>query len=117
MPFGLGDWSLEFPWDLGFGIWDFRRVRGGGLPLRNPQIAYYCAVSMGFSTRNWIVISAYVALVVFSACDRHHVGEFPELQKEHFYPEKSGEHVATASETPAAKPTPADFFPETKPER
>jgi hypothetical protein len=73
---------------------------------------------MGFSLRKWLVFSAFVSLALFSACDRHAVGEFPEVQKEHNYPENPNapEAVASGSQTPSAKPTPADFFPETKPQ-
>jgi hypothetical protein len=63
-----------------------------------------------------MVYSAFASLVLFCSCDRHKVGEYPELQKEHLYPRTEAEKVATTSQTPAAKPTPADFFPETKPE-
>jgi hypothetical protein len=72
---------------------------------------------MGFSLRKWFVLSAFASLVVVSACDKHRVGELPEVQKEHSYPEnrRAGEPVPSGSQTPSAKPTPADFFPETKP--
>jgi hypothetical protein len=73
---------------------------------------------MGFLLRKWLVSAAFVSLAVFSACDRHHVGELPEVQKEHHLPENRGpaEPVGNGSQTPSAKPTPADFFPETKPQ-
>jgi hypothetical protein len=73
---------------------------------------------MGFSLRKWLVFSAYISLAVFSSCDKHHVGELPEVQKEHTFPENRGpaEPVTDAAQTPSAKPTPADFFPETKPQ-
>jgi hypothetical protein len=73
---------------------------------------------MGFSLRKWFVLSAFVSVLVFSSCDKHRVGELPEVQKEHNYPENRGaaEPVASGSQTPSAKPTPADFFPETKPQ-
>jgi hypothetical protein len=67
---------------------------------------------MGFSLGKCIVFSAFASLVVFCACDRHTVGELPEVQKEHLYPGSKAEaEPASAVHTPAAKPTPADFFP------
>jgi hypothetical protein len=73
---------------------------------------------MGFSLRKCLIFSAFASLAIFSACDKHQVGELPEVQKEHNYPEDRGasEPVANGSQTPSAKPTPADFFPETKPQ-
>jgi hypothetical protein len=71
---------------------------------------------MGFSLRKGLVVSAFASLVVFSSCDQHAVGELPELQKEHTLPPNSAEDAAAAPvQTPAAKPTPADFFTESKP--
>jgi hypothetical protein len=71
---------------------------------------------MGFSLRKAFLFSAFASLVVFSACDKHQLGELPDVQKEHSYPEHHGdaEPATAASQTPSAKPTPADFFPETK---
>ncbi len=72
---------------------------------------------MGRSLRNCIVVSAFASLALFCSCDRHGVGELPEVQKEHILPESKseGEPAGPATHTPAAKPTPADFFPESKP--
>ena len=105
-------------------------------PLR-PNITV--PAPMGFSPRKSLLFSAFASLVVFSACDQHHVGELPEVQREHNYPEAHGaaEPVSTgiasipvptmprlnsrkangpAIGRSASKPTPADFFPETKPQ-
>jgi hypothetical protein len=52
-------------------------------------------------------------LIVFTSCERHQVGEFPELQKEHLHPlEAAKEEAAPAvAEPPARTATPANFFP------
>ena len=73
---------------------------------------------MGFSPRKCLAFSAFISLVLFGSCDKHPVGELPEVQKEHNYPENhhEAESGSVASPTPSAKPTPADFFPETKPQ-
>ena len=70
---------------------------------------------MGFSLGKCLIFSAFASLALFSACDKHAVGELPEVQKEHVYPADSPAAEPAAGHTPTAKPTPADFFPETKP--
>jgi hypothetical protein len=52
-------------------------------------------------------------LIVFSSCERHHVGELPEVQREHLTSEAEETHPAE----PAAhvSPTPVNFFPTQKP--
>ncbi|MBA3830413.1 MAG: hypothetical protein H0X34_00675 [Chthoniobacterales bacterium] len=51
-------------------------------------------------------------LLVFTSCERHHPGELPELQREHFHPLQPGrEEVKAAIPTPPLSPTPANFFP------
>ncbi|MGH8092654.1 MAG: hypothetical protein ACREIF_04190 [Chthoniobacterales bacterium] len=56
-------------------------------------------------------------LLVFSSCERHHLGEMPELQKEHLHPLKpAGEEPADARPAVAiVSPTPANFFPKQQP--
>jgi hypothetical protein len=63
------------------------------------------------------LFSALLSITLFCSCDRHKLGEMPEVQKEHQYPEtkSDAEPAASAAHTPAAKPTPADFFPESTP--
>jgi hypothetical protein len=57
-------------------------------------------------------------LLVFNSCERHHVGELPELQAEHTNPldpaAKEAEHGNPVPEG-RGSPTPADFFPKEKP--
>ena len=73
---------------------------------------------MGFLLRKCLLFSAFVSLLLFCSCDKHQVGELPEVQKEHVYPMSSAqsEPVLSPSPTPEVKPTPADFFPESKPQ-
>ena len=55
-------------------------------------------------------------LIVFNSCERHHVGELPELQREHLHPlANAGQEAQTAEPAPPVAPTPADFFPPQKP--
>jgi hypothetical protein len=57
-------------------------------------------------------------LFVFNACERHHVGELPELQREHTNPlEAASTETERAYPVPEvnASPTAADFFPKEKP--
>jgi len=56
-------------------------------------------------------------LIVFTSCERHHVGELPELQKEHLQPlaPGPGEGHGTAPTPPLSSPTPANFFPKQQP--
>ncbi len=72
---------------------------------------------MGFSLRKCIAFSAFASLPLFCSCDKHKVGELPEVQKEHVYPESATEEgpAAPVAPTPAVTPTPADFFPGNKP--
>jgi hypothetical protein len=71
---------------------------------------------MPFLLRNCVAFSACVSLIVICSCEKHEVGEMPDVQKERGQvanqsatPESGG-----SSPTPSAKPTPVDFFP-TKP--
>ena len=55
-------------------------------------------------------------LIVFSYCERHHVGELPELQSEHLHPlEGVAEEGKTAQPAAHVSPTPANFFPNQTP--
>ena len=71
--------------------------------------------TMRFSVCTTSVALAAASLISIS-CEKHHVGELPEVQKEKVdlasghEADSSGAHAAT----PEAKPTPAEFFPEKK---
>jgi hypothetical protein len=56
-------------------------------------------------------------IVVFTSCERHHLGELPEVQREHLHPlETAAEEPESAlSNPPTASPTPANFFPKQEP--
>ena len=55
-------------------------------------------------------------LLVFTSCERHHVGELPELQREHFDPaETVAEPEHAIPKPPPASATPANFFPNQHP--
>jgi hypothetical protein len=57
-------------------------------------------------------------LLVFVSCERHHVGELPEEQREHLHPLQAGAEEtrpAVAEPVPSASPTPANFFPSPTP--
>ena len=68
---------------------------------------------MRFSLRNCIALSACVSLVLICSCEKHVVGEMPEVQKERaeVAPHSEAGGGSPASPTPTAKPTPAEFFP------
>ncbi len=73
---------------------------------------------MGFSLRKWVALSVYVSLPLICSCDKHPLGEMPEVQRELTNKMENGSGAGPAvspGQTPTAKPTPADFFPETKP--
>jgi hypothetical protein len=71
---------------------------------------------MGSRVRRWFLLAASAGLAAFGSCEKHSVGELPEVQKEHIYPvaANDGEPAASPGQTPSAKPTPADFFPDSR---
>jgi hypothetical protein len=64
-------------------------------------------------------LAALAGLVlVFTSCERHHVGELPEVQREHLHPiqDPTGESMRGLPTPPTAvSPTPANFFPKQQP--
>jgi len=68
---------------------------------------------MRFLLRNCIAFSACISLVVICSCEKHQVGEMPEVQRERTEVARATEPVAPAipPPTPASKSTPAEFFP------
>jgi hypothetical protein len=76
---------------------------------------------MAFSLGRSIVVTAGATLFLICSCDKHHLGEYPEVQREKGAEPNPANGQAEASTpapvsspSPAAKPTPVDFFP-TKP--
>jgi hypothetical protein len=67
---------------------------------------------MRFSVCTTSLALAVASLFSFS-CEKHRVGELPEVQKEHVDLAPGG-HEATSK--PEHSPTPAEFFPESKPQ-
>ncbi len=69
---------------------------------------------MGSRIGRSLLLAASAGLAVFASCEKHTVGELPEVQKEHIYPivASDREPAASPGQTPSAKPTPADFFPD-----
>ena len=82
---------------------------------------------MGFLSGRSSALFLCVAVFLVCSCEKHRVGEYPEVQRELADvigqrskaevrpPEPKAETAATVaattSPTPAAKPTPAEFFP------
>jgi hypothetical protein len=75
---------------------------------------------MRFFLWRCVALFAGASLIVICSCEKHHLGEFPDVQKERVDPAKkpdessgsSGESKVSLEKSPS--PTPADFFPEKK---
>ena len=75
---------------------------------------------MHFGVREMAAAISAAALIFCCSCEKHYLGEVPEVQKEHVDEAKSGEENAAANkaeagESPTPKRTPAEFFPENTP--
>jgi hypothetical protein len=76
---------------------------------------------MHFGVRHVAAAVSAVALIFFCSCEKHHLGEDPEVQKEHVVvPGESDENSSAPKETSASpsvtvSPTPVEFFPESTP--
>jgi hypothetical protein len=76
---------------------------------------------MHFGVRQAAAAVSAVALIFFCSCEKHHLGEDPEAQKEHVeVPGGSDENSKATEETSASpsatvSPTPAEFFPDSTP--
>lgn len=70
-----------------------------------------------FCLRLFALAAVAGLILVFTSCERHHVGEMPELQQEHFHPrEHANEEMSrTQPSAPTRSATPANFFPPQKP--
>src|ERR1043166_3022175 len=90
--------------------------------LRGPPNAAYCPRRMQFSRRACATFSLCLGFVLVCACEKHHVGEMPEVQREHAdlgpgeapRAELSGGETSTSA-SPSATVTPAEFFRGSKP--
>jgi len=76
---------------------------------------------MGACLSKCIAILAGISLVLICSCEKHHLGEMPEVQREHVELVKAVDDTVPLREeskaTPTMKtsPTPAEFFPPAKP--
>jgi hypothetical protein len=76
---------------------------------------------MLFGVRQTTAAVSAAALIFFCSCEKHHLGEDPEVQKEHVDVPRGGEEnspatkEASASPSPTGSPTPVEFFPESTP--
>ena len=91
-------------------------------PCRRGEVAITVPPLMGFSLGRTMALTVCATVFLVCSCDRHESGEYPEVQREKgAEPSPATAQVETStstpppsSATPAAKPTPVDFFP-TKP--
>jgi len=76
---------------------------------------------MHFGVRQAAAAVSAVALIFCCSCEKHHLGEDPEAQKEHVdVPGGSDENSSATKETSTspsttASPTPVEFFPDSTP--
>ncbi|PYK84808.1 MAG: hypothetical protein DME41_01370 [Verrucomicrobia bacterium] len=76
---------------------------------------------MHFGVRQIVAAVSAAALIFFCSCEKHRLGEDPEVQKEHVVvPGGSEGNSAATKEVSAppsatASPTPVEFFPESTP--
>src|ERR1700694_5581434 len=77
--------------------------------------------AMHFGVRHAAAAVSAVALIFCCSCEKHHLGEDPEVQKEHvIVPGESDATSAATKETSTSppvtpSPTPVEFFPESTP--
>ena len=67
---------------------------------------------MGFARRTGIAFACTLALFSIS-CEEHHVGEYPEVQRDRLAEAKQARRSEQGA-APAVSPTPVNFFPENK---
>jgi hypothetical protein len=82
--------------------------------LRPAMPGAYMPDLMRLFLRKACLVLATGSLVFFLSCERHHVGELPD---EHHSKAPAEEHASMTHEThaspsPAARNTPANFFPD-----
>lgn len=82
----------------------------------------YCpGAFMHFGVREIAAAISTAALIFCCSCEKHPLGQDPEVQKEHLDEAKGGAQNAAepskegTNERAAQKPTPAEFFPKTTP--
>jgi len=76
---------------------------------------------MHFGVRQTTAAVSAAALIFFCSCEKHHLGEDPEVQKEQVVapgePDENSSATKETSASPSAtvSPTPVEFFPESSP--
>jgi hypothetical protein len=78
---------------------------------------------MHFALRKTGICFVAGAVILCCSCEKHHLGEMPEVQKEHVdvaaepeeNPAAAREADMSASPSPSGTLTPAEFFPESTP--
>jgi hypothetical protein len=56
-------------------------------------------------------VACGIALLLVCSCEKHHVGEYPEVQRDRLYEAK---HQASPAPNALPSGTPVNFFPRTK---
>jgi hypothetical protein len=76
---------------------------------------------MHLSVRQALAVISIGSLIFWCSCEKHPVGQDPEVQKERLDGAKDGDDNAAEQnragvpETSVKSPTPAEFFPKTTP--
>ena len=77
---------------------------------------------MHFGVREIAAATSTAALIFCCSCEKHRLGEDPEVQKESVIEQNGGENEKAAeprkretNEDATQKPTPAEFFPKSTP--
>jgi hypothetical protein len=72
---------------------------------------------MAFLLRQTVIAVAIGLLFFCASCEKHPLGEIPEVQKEQIDPAKKAwsERSGMESEKSMSSPTPAEFFPTSTP--
>jgi len=74
---------------------------------------------MHFGVRQAATAVSAIALIFCCSCEKHHLGEDPEVQKEHVVVPSGSEENSSATEETSpfttASSTPVEFFPESTP--
>jgi hypothetical protein len=77
---------------------------------------------MRFFLGKSVAVLASAALIVVCSCEKHRLGEMPEVQREHVELARASDEVElvpvsgkSEATSPNHTPTPAEFFPEKTP--
>lgn len=61
------------------------------------------------------LLSIGVVLISLCACEEHHLGEYPEVQRDRLAEANAEKHHDRSSDNAAVSPTPVNFFPTQSP--